>query len=195
MKRKKTAFTLIEMLIVIVIIGILASALVPRLISIQTRARDTKRKVDLRQIANGIAIFYNDNGRLPTYKPHTSCGGFYSVTANSTGTCGGQWLTTDTWFYSIMTTVPVDPANRGEEHAVYYSGNNMYTYLNGTGGTYFTPDKDYLLATQLENPSDPDRCFAKPYYYKHSYAATGQPWCPPHAWNLWRSQMIYMADN
>lgn len=49
MDAKKT-FTLIEMLIVIVIIGILAAALVPRLQSVQSRARDTKRKADLHAI-------------------------------------------------------------------------------------------------------------------------------------------------
>ena len=55
-------FTLIEMLIVIVIIGILAAALVPRLQSVQGRARDTKRKVDMRTIANALEIYLTDNG-------------------------------------------------------------------------------------------------------------------------------------
>ncbi|MEI7477839.1 MAG: prepilin-type N-terminal cleavage/methylation domain-containing protein [bacterium] len=47
---KQKSFTLIEMLIVVVIIGILAAALIPRLQSVQARARDTKRKADLHQI-------------------------------------------------------------------------------------------------------------------------------------------------
>ncbi len=60
--RKIKTFTLIEMLIVIVIIGILASALVPRLISVQERARDAKRSTDMVQIYNGLTIYFNDNG-------------------------------------------------------------------------------------------------------------------------------------
>ncbi len=59
------AFTLIEMLIVIVIIGILAAALVPRLISVQGRARDTKRKADLQQIGSALAIYKTDNATFP----------------------------------------------------------------------------------------------------------------------------------
>ena len=59
----KKSFTLIEMLIVIVIIGILAAALVPRLQDVQGRARDTKRKADLRTIYNANEIYLLDFGQ------------------------------------------------------------------------------------------------------------------------------------
>lgn len=65
MKIYKKAFTLIEMLIVIVIIGILASALIPRLQAVQARARDSKRKVDLRTIYNANEIYFLDVGKYP----------------------------------------------------------------------------------------------------------------------------------
>jgi len=57
----KKAFTLIEMLIVVVIIGILAAALIPRLQSVQGKARDTKRKADLSQIGSALAVYKSDN--------------------------------------------------------------------------------------------------------------------------------------
>ena len=65
MMKHKKSFTLIEMLIVIVIIGILAAALVPRLQSVQARARDTKRKADLRTIYNANEIYIADNSAYP----------------------------------------------------------------------------------------------------------------------------------
>ncbi|MBQ9554473.1 type II secretion system protein [bacterium] len=50
MKNYKKAFTLVEMLIVVVIIGILSSALLPRLQGAQSAARDAARKSDLSQL-------------------------------------------------------------------------------------------------------------------------------------------------
>jgi len=59
--RKQKGFTLLELLIVIVIIGILIALVLPNLISGPARARDSKRKADLRDIRNGLEQYYNDN--------------------------------------------------------------------------------------------------------------------------------------
>ncbi len=50
-KNKKKAFTLIEMLIVIVIIGILMAAIYPRLSNARGRANDVASKADQAQVA------------------------------------------------------------------------------------------------------------------------------------------------
>lgn len=66
MKMTKRAFTLVEMLIVIVIIGILAAALIPRLTGIQGRARDTSRQGHLNQINSALQLYAVDhNGWYP----------------------------------------------------------------------------------------------------------------------------------
>lgn len=63
-KTAKKGFTLIEMLIVIVIIGILAAALIPRLSSARGRANDVARKADLAQVASAIVSYQIDNGKF-----------------------------------------------------------------------------------------------------------------------------------
>ena len=65
-KNKKKGFTLIEMLIVIVIIGILAAALIPRLSSARGRANDVARKADLAQTAAALVSYQIDAGSFPT---------------------------------------------------------------------------------------------------------------------------------
>lgn len=59
------AFTLIEMLIIVVIIGILAAALIPRLVWAQERARDAARNVKVWQIYTAIWLIKDDTWSYP----------------------------------------------------------------------------------------------------------------------------------
>lgn len=60
-----SSFTLIELLIVIVIIGILATALIPRIIGAQASARDTTRIMQIRQVQSALAAYYADHKEYP----------------------------------------------------------------------------------------------------------------------------------
>ena len=53
------------MLIVIVIIGILTAALIPRLSSARGRANDVARKADLAQVAAALVAYQIDHGSFP----------------------------------------------------------------------------------------------------------------------------------
>ena len=66
------AFTLVEMLIVIVIIGILIASLMPRMQSAQWRARDVARKNDLAQIQTAIITSQQDKWEWPKQSEATS---------------------------------------------------------------------------------------------------------------------------
>ena len=64
-KNTMKAFTLVEMLIVIVIIGILIAALLPRMQAAQWRARDVSRKTALSQIQSAIVVSQWDKWAWP----------------------------------------------------------------------------------------------------------------------------------
>ena len=65
MMKKLKWFTLVEILIVIVIIGILIAALLPRMSTAQGRARDVARKNDLSQIQTALVAYNGDHGHYP----------------------------------------------------------------------------------------------------------------------------------
>ncbi len=67
-KRRNPAggFTLIELLLVVVIIGILAAIVVPKLTGRSEDARISAAKSDLNNIRTALSMYEVDNGKYPT---------------------------------------------------------------------------------------------------------------------------------
>jgi len=77
----KKGFTLIELLVVIVILALLSMIGLASFAKTQKRARDTKRRGDLKAIQNAFEQYYEDNN--------------YNYPANASGVApyfsGGSW--------------------------------------------------------------------------------------------------------
>jgi prepilin-type N-terminal cleavage/methylation domain-containing protein len=63
--RRRPAFTLIELLIVVAIIAILAAIAVPNFLEAQTRAKVSRMKADVRSLATGVESYAVDNNVYP----------------------------------------------------------------------------------------------------------------------------------
>jgi general secretion pathway protein G len=59
-------FTLIEIMVVVVILGILATFIVPRLLDRPDEARRTKATLDIRALEESLGLFKLDNGYFPS---------------------------------------------------------------------------------------------------------------------------------
>jgi len=61
-KKRQSGFTIVELLIVIVVIGILAALVITTYSGIQQKARDTKRQTDARAQYSMLEAYYAQNG-------------------------------------------------------------------------------------------------------------------------------------
>ena len=66
LKKRDQGFTIVELLIVIVVIGILAALVLNSFQGVQARARDTERRTDVNAMATQLEVYYNDEGGYPT---------------------------------------------------------------------------------------------------------------------------------
>lgn len=109
----KKGFTLIEILIVVAIIGILASVVVVGLGPAQRKGRDSRRLSDLRQVQTALELYYGKNGAYP----NASIGDWAAFSAVLTGAGIGT------------SQIPNDPA-KGKNY-VYLTDANGTTYVLG----------------------------------------------------------------
>lgn len=130
---RRRAFTLIELLIVITIIGILAVALIPRLTGGPARARDAQRKSDLQQIATALEFYNQDNGEYPDIAT-PACVKTLSLS-------------------SYLTTIPSDPTNAGYGASCDGAANGGYIYYELDDNSDGTID-GYILIADLETVTE-----------------------------------------
>src|SRR3954462_8170677 len=103
--KKQGGFTLLELLIVIVIIGILALLIIPNITSAPKKARDTKRKTDITTVRKGLEEYFVNNNVYPA--------ALTDLTAGSA---------------PIIGTLPTDPKNTGNFVYTYTPANTNTTY-------------------------------------------------------------------
>ncbi len=65
-KRSEKGFTLIELMVVIVILGILAGLIVPRIMGRPDEARRAKARIQIESLETALKLYKLDNGNYPS---------------------------------------------------------------------------------------------------------------------------------
>lgn len=133
---KQKAFTLVELLIVIAIIGLLSSIVLFSVSTARIKARDAKRAGDIQQIYTALVSYNVDYGCLPVTFG-TSCPG---ATGYSEQNSGGWDYSSQGGFLTFLQTsgymakVPVDPINNmtGDASPAGSFSYRYYCYPSGS---------------------------------------------------------------
>ena len=118
-------FTLIEVMVVVVILGILAAIVVPRIMSRPDEARVVRAQQDLRALSAALDLYKLDNLIYPTTEQ-----GLDALVHKPTGLPAGAHYKDD----GYIEAVPKDPW--GGNYQFLYPGqhNNYDLYSNGADG-------------------------------------------------------------
>ncbi|MFW9265822.1 type II secretion system major pseudopilin GspG [Pseudomonas sp. NR3] len=109
--RRQRGFTLIEIMVVVVILGILAAMVVPKVLDRPDQARATAARQDVAGLMQALKLFRLDQGRYPTMNE-----GLKALAEKPANATSGNWR-------AYLERLPKDPWGRA------------YNYLNpGTNG-------------------------------------------------------------
>jgi prepilin-type N-terminal cleavage/methylation domain-containing protein len=135
-KHKHSGFTIVELLIVIVVIGILAAITIVAYNGVQTRGQDSKRVHDAQSIVAALEANKVLTGSYPWATPNDPSGWEVSKTTPATFLSGLKSSGT------LSSLTPVDPINSGSYLYKYYK------YPAGNAGCDPARGDFYVLVIQ-----------------------------------------------
>lgn len=132
-------FTLIELMVVIAIIGLLASITLVSLSTARSKARDARRKSDLYAVQLALELYYNEYGS-------------YLVSGTGYQDCGCGWLSYEDGADYLVSIV------RGLWEEEFLGADFVDDPLQDPGYMIYTCDDEqsYAISATLENPSADD---------------------------------------
>lgn len=117
MRKSKSGFTIVELLITVVVVGILAAIIIVAYQGIQNAANDTAIKADLAQLKNKMELFYVQNSKYPNTAELSTLG--FRAAKNS-------YMTTPNTIHNLMYCASAPTYNKYGIASWSRSGNRYY---------------------------------------------------------------------
>ena len=105
-RRQSRGFTLLELMVVIVIIGVLAALIAPKVLENVDKAKITAANADISNLMNALKMYKLDNGRYPSGDQGLQA----LVSKPTTGSMPGNWR-------SYLDKLPDDPWHHPYQYA------------------------------------------------------------------------------
>ncbi len=155
-KSGRSGFTLLEILVVMIIIGILTTIGIRGFVQSQIKTRDAQRKHDLEQVKRALELYYNDYDQYPA----DSGDGLIKLADGTELDWGSEFTDSNGTVYMIK--LPRDP--RG--YSYYYETLNdnksyyLYAYLENDQDRHLTAEEGHASTDCNLSGSDLDCNYA-----------------------------------
>jgi prepilin-type N-terminal cleavage/methylation domain-containing protein len=158
--RLRPAFTLIELLIVVVILGILATVVIPQFSNASQQARENTLKDELQYLRTQIAVFKAQHEDVPPGYPAGNPTGTPTtqnlndqLTLYTDINCNTAGQASATFSYGpYLSQLPANPIN-GMSTFEMIGNNQAMPPVDGTTGWMYQPQTQQIVANALGNDS------------------------------------------
>ncbi|TSC95320.1 MAG: putative General secretion pathway protein GspG [Parcubacteria group bacterium Athens1014_10] len=175
--KNKSAFTLIELLIVIAVIALISTLALTALNNARKKARDAKRLADIKQIITTLELYYDNNKKYPgptsSYgEAEGACGGWDSSTVDNDS--DGRSFIEPLIDVELMGKVPRDPIGTAGTCGGY--NYRYFRYNAGSNGCDSSRGAFYVISINDMETS------GNPYSSSPGWSCPGRNWQGEFDW-------------